>query len=324
MVAIVSLYGLLPTVAGLDDTWARLGRGEASWLVAAALFEVLSFACYVLFFRAVFDEGSIQIGWGRSYRITMAGVVATRLLASAGAGGIVLLVWALNRAGMTAREIADRAATFYVVLYGIYMGALVVAGVGLEIGLFSGPDPFGMTVVPAIFGALVIAAALTAWWWAPGIGHAAEGFRSASGPVARAGRALATVPATIGTGVRGALALVKARRPELAGALGWWGFDIAVLTACLAAYGDAPGFAVVVMAYFVGMLANTLPVPGGIGAVDGGMIGALIAFGVPGGLAIVAVLTYRFFAFWLPIVPGVVAYVQLLREEPARGDGTPA
>jgi putative heme transporter len=72
------------------------------------------------------------------------------------------------------------------------------------------------------------------------------------------------------------------------------------------------------MAYFVGMLANTLPVPGGLGAVDGGMIGALIGFGVDASLAIVAVLTYRLFAFWLPIAPGVIAYLQLLQEEPAQ------
>ena len=67
------------------------------------------------------------------------------------------------------------------------------------------------------------------------------------------------------------------------------------------------------MAYFVGMLGNLLPLPGGVGGVDGGMIGALIAFGVDGGLAVVAVLTYRAFAFWLPTIPGAIAYFQLRR-----------
>jgi uncharacterized protein (TIRG00374 family) len=67
------------------------------------------------------------------------------------------------------------------------------------------------------------------------------------------------------------------------------------------------------MAYFVGMLANVLPLPGGIGGVDGGMIGALIAFGVDGSLALLAVLTYRAFSFWLPTLPGAVAYFQLRR-----------
>jgi hypothetical protein len=79
------------------------------------------------------------------------------------------------------------------------------------------------------------------------------------------------------------------------------------------AFGAAPPAAVVVVAYFVGMLANTLPLPGGIGGVDGGMIGALVAFGADPGLAVVAVLAYRGFAFWLPIAPGALAWVSLRR-----------
>jgi uncharacterized protein (TIRG00374 family) len=114
-------------------------------------------------------------------------------------------------------------------------------------------------------------------------------------------------------GVRGALSLVARRRAGVLGALAWWAFDVAVLWACFRAFGSAPPAAVIVMAYFVGMLANTLPVPAGVGAVDGGMIGAFVAFGVPGGIAIVAVLSYRAFAFWLPTVPGAIAYLQLRR-----------
>jgi uncharacterized protein (TIRG00374 family) len=93
----------------------------------------------------------------------------------------------------------------------------------------------------------------------------------------------------------------------------WWGFDIAVLWACFEAFGAAPSFAVITVAYFVGMLATTLPLPGGVGGVDGGMVGALVAFGTNPGLAIVAVLAYRFFAFWLPIAPGAVAFASLRR-----------
>ena len=59
------------------------------------------------------------------------------------------------------------------------------------------------------------------------------------------------------------------------------------------------------------MLGNLLPLPGGVGGVDGGMIGAFAAFGVDFGLAAVAVLTYRGFAFWLPTIPGAIAYFQL-------------
>ena len=124
-------------------------------------------------------------------------------------------------------------------------------------------------------------------------------------------RRLATVPASAATGVRTALRLVRSRDPGLLGAVAWWYFDIGVLWACFHAFGDAPPFPVIVMAYFIGQLGNTLPLPGGIGGVDGGLIGAFIAFGVDGGLAVVAVLAYRAFSFWLPTIPGAIAYLQL-------------
>ena len=95
------------------------------------------------------------------------------------------------------------------------------------------------------------------------------------------------------------------------GAIGWWGFDIATLWACFHAFGASPNKGVIVMAYFVGWIANTLPLPGGIGGVEGGMIGAFTAFGVGVQGAVVAVLAYRAFSFWLPTLPGGVAYFQL-------------
>ena len=77
------------------------------------------------------------------------------------------------------------------------------------------------------------------------------------------------------------------------------------------AFGDAPPLAVLIQAFFVGMLGNLLPMPGGVGGVEGGMIGALAAFGVDAGLAVVAVLVFRAVTFWLPLIPGVIAYFQL-------------
>jgi hypothetical protein len=65
------------------------------------------------------------------------------------------------------------------------------------------------------------------------------------------------------------------------------------------------------MSCYVGMLVNTLPLPGGIGGVEGGLIGAFLAFGVNPSLAVLAVLAYRTISYWLPTVPGVIAYLRL-------------
>ena len=152
------------------------------------------------------------------------------------------------------------------------------------------------------------------------------GSRAWSGGTGRGARIMAkvvTIPASAATGVRMAIDLVRNREWGVLGAVAWWGFDIATLWACFHAYGpDPPPFAVIVLAYFVGMLGNALPLPGGIGGVDGGMIGAFAAFGVSSDYAISAVLTYRAFAFWLPTLPGAIAYFQLRRRSPCGAKST--
>ena len=104
----------------------------------------------------MFVRGGSRIGWRASYEITMAGLAATRLFASAGAGGIALTAWALRRSGMEPRIVACRMIAFMALLYGVYMGALVVVGLGLYFGVFPGSAPFAITVIPAIFGGAVI------------------------------------------------------------------------------------------------------------------------------------------------------------------------
>jgi uncharacterized membrane protein YbhN (UPF0104 family) len=311
------LYFVLPKVAGLGKTWDRLGHGAPGWLAIAAAFEILSFVGYVALFRTVFVRApAAPIDWRASYEITMAGLAATRLFAAAGSGGVALTVWALRRAGLDRRTVAAQMVVFLTLLYGVYMAALVLFGVGLRTGLLPGGGSFAITILPAIFGGGVIAlflaltlipvdveGRLSAWAQA----------RGANRPGARVLARLVTLPALAATGVRGAIAVGRSRDPLVLGAVAWWGFDIATLWASFHAFGSAPALSVVVMAYFVGMFANVLPLPGGIGGVDGGMIGAFIAFGVGAPIAVVAVLVYRAFAFWLPTVPGAIAYVQLRR-----------
>jgi uncharacterized membrane protein YbhN (UPF0104 family) len=311
--AIAFLYFVLPRLIGLRVTWNRIRQGNVWWLGLGAGLEVCSFAAYIAVFRAVFVRGQSRIGWRESYQITMAGLAATRLFAAGGAGGIALTAWAVRRSGMAARVVACRMIAFLALLYGVYMGTLVICGVGLYLGVFQGPAPFAITIVPAIFGAVVIAVFLAVSLLPDDTERVMGRWREVHGWLGRLGRWLATAPATTGTGVRTAIGLVRSRDPHLLGAIGWWGFDIAVLWACFHAFGAAPPHAVIVMSYFIGMLGNALPLPGGIGGVDGGLIGAFTAFGVPVDVTIVSVLAYRAIAFWLPTLPGAVAYLQLRR-----------
>jgi uncharacterized protein (TIRG00374 family) len=200
-----------------------------------------------------------------------------------------------------------------VLLYAVYMSAFVVDGLGLYLGAFPGSGPFAITVGPAIFGGVVIALFVGVALVPGDLERIVERWSAAQRRAGRLARWLAALSSTAAVGVRTAIDLMRSRDPALLGAVVWWAFDIAVLWACFHAFGSAPPQAVIVMAYFVGMLGNTLPLPGGIGGVDGGMIGAFTAFGVNIELSVVAVLAYRAFAFWLPTVPGAVAYFQLRR-----------
>jgi uncharacterized protein (TIRG00374 family) len=123
------------------------------------------------------------------------------------------------------------------------------------------------------------------------------------------------VLSAIGGGVEDALELIRKRDWRLLGAVGYWLFDNLVLYACLAAFGHAPAFWVVAMAYLVGMLANSIPVPGGFIAVEGGLVGMLLLFGArPGSLVIAAVVIYRALSLWVPALVGSIAFLSLRRE----------
>src|SRR5918992_2306045 len=220
-----SLVLIAPSFADLADTWQRLESGELGWLALALVFAILSFAGHVVLFSAVAGRGGGErIGMRESLQINLAGNAATRLFASAGAGGIALTAWAMRRSGMERSDVGARMVTFHVLLYGVYMAVLVIGGRRPFIRPLPGGGSFAITVVPAIFGAAVIAIVASAQWVRPGEGR------------------IRRFAAPVGKGVRDARRLVISGNVALAGALMWWGFQIGVLWASFHAFGEAPPF----------------------------------------------------------------------------------
>jgi putative heme transporter len=311
------MYFVLPKLAGVGATLHHIEGGDGWWIAIGVVLELLSFAGYVVLFRAVFVGRGAHppgpIGWRESYQITMAGLAATRLFATAGAGGIALTAWALRRSGMEARLVACRMVAFIVLLYAVYAGSVLLDGIGLGTGLFPGGGSFALTIVPAIVAAILIAVVGAMALLPDDVERRLQSWASGSGRLARWVALGVTAPALAASGVRTAIELIRSRDPGLLGAVAWWGFDVSVLWAMFHAFGSPPPFTVIWMAYFLGMLGNLLPLPGGLGGVEGGMIGAFAAFGVDFNLAVLAVLSYRAISFWLPTIPGAVAYFQLRR-----------
>jgi uncharacterized protein (TIRG00374 family) len=313
--AIAFFYFVLPQVTGLQDTWHRINHGDPLWLIVAAVLELSSFVGYIGLLRAICghgDQSHQEIDWKVSYEITMAGVAATRLFSAAGAGGIALTAWALRRAGMAARTIAVRLVAMNVLLYGFYMATVIVVGFLLWTGLLHGGSSFALTLLPALI-ALVLLGIIGSMALLPtDADRLFARWAAGTGRMQKVGKLLVTVPAAASSGVREAIAIVRERPSALWSTAARWGFDIATLWACFHAFGsETPPIGVIILAYFLGTMGNLLPLPGGVGGVEGGMIGAFAAFDVNFGLATVAVLSYRAFSFWLPTIPGAIAYVQL-------------
>ena len=241
----------------------------------------------------------------------MAGLAASRLFGAGGAGGIALTAWALRRSGMPRREVADGSIALLAITYAVYMVVVVLAALGLRTGVLSGPAPFAMTVIPAIVAIVAVLLTLSVLVLPPDVERRLRQRCERGDRIGCWAERPAHVPSALRSGVRDALRRLRPADPALVGALAYWGGQIAVLWAAFQAFGQSPTGGVIVLGFLVGMVGNLLPTPGGVGGVEGGMIGAFVALGVDAGLAVVAVLVYRAFTFWLPTLPGTLAYVQL-------------
>ena len=316
LILIVAIYFFLPRIIGLGDALDELGQADPFWVAIAVAFEIVAFGTYVALFRGVVGGDILPLTWREAYEINMAGLAATRLLSAGGAGGIALTYWALRKAGMERRQSALRMVAFLVLQYIWYPLALIVFGVLLRTGVLPGSSDISVTIIPAaIAGVIIILGILVALIpqdFERRIERFAQGHRRAG-----LARRLASGPATTATGMRTAFDLVA--HPSrgglaVAGAIGFWAANIAILWASFKAFGVTVPLGVIVQGFFLGMLANLFPfAPAGVGAVDAGMIGAFFLFDLPHSSVLAAVLVYRVIAFWLPIPPGIVAFFQLRR-----------
>ncbi len=307
-------YYVLPQIVDLGPTLERLRSGNLWWLGLGVPLEAVSIAALIALFHGVFGRGGSRIGWRASYQITLAGGGATKLFAAAGSGGVAVTVWALRASGLASDAVAKGMVCFELLNYAVYMVALAIGGIGLWTGLLAGGGGPWLTLIPAVFGLAVIAAVLAmAWFATPAERFIAARASSSHGRLQRFWRRMASIPRSVREGLGDAVQLIRGGDRSWLASIPAWGFDIAVLWASFRAFGHSPPGAVVIMGYFVGTLGNALPVPAGIGGVEGGMIGAFLGFGVNGGLTVLAVLAYRTITYWLPLLLEGVAYARLRR-----------
>jgi uncharacterized protein (TIRG00374 family) len=254
-------------------------------------------------FRPIFCQ---NMPWRTSWEIGLAELGAGSIVPASGAGGLALGAWILREGGMPARRIASRSVAFFLIKSSVNFIAVALLGTVMAVGLL-GPDlSLWLTAVPALGALLVIAVVLLV----PRLGVGAP----VSDDEGRTRKAIHEVRKALVGGAREAVQMVRSRNLlVIIGAVGYWAWDNAVLWATFQAFDVSPPITVILMGYLIGQLGGLLPLPGGLGGIDAGLVGTLIVYGTPAAVTVAAVLVYRVILFWLPLLAGAVAFISLRR-----------
>jgi uncharacterized membrane protein YbhN (UPF0104 family) len=291
---------------GLGTLRRHIVRASPGWLAAAVALEALSALSYVLIFRAVFCP---RMSWRLSYQIAMAEQGTNSVLSVSGAGGLALGAWALRRGGMSVELIGRRTVAFFLLTSVANVGGVILFAALYAAGaLGRDPNPqltYGSGVAAVMATAIVLALPRLLARRVPERSTARRG---------RLAKATHFLRGSLGDGVHDALRLLRGRSiGVLGGSLGWVAFDIAVLGVCFEAFGYSPPIGVLALGYLIGQLGGNIPIPGGIGGVDAGLIGTFALYHQPLAPTTAAVFAYHAIALWMPALPGGVAFVQLRR-----------
>ena len=292
---------LLLAVPGLETAGERLIDASPEWVAAGIALELLSVAGYVVLFELVFSRLDRRL----SRLLSLSELAVNSVVSLSGVAGLALGAWVLRSQGFAAERIARRSVLLFVLTSAVSAAAVVVIGIPMWLGLLPGTREPLLTLLPAGVAVAAILGTIAVARWA---GRRAHSWREGGG---RMGLALLAVS----EGVDDALREIRRHDWRVLGAVGYWLFDALTLWASLAAFGHTASFWVVAMAYLVGMIANSVPVPGGFGAVEGGLVGMLDLFdAAPGSTVVAAVIVYRAISLWVPALIGSAAFLALRRE----------
>lgn len=293
--------GLLLAVPSLRSAAERIADANPYWIAVGILLEVLSCVGYVVLFEYVFGK----LGRHLSSRLSLSELAVNSVVSVSGVGGIALGAWVLRSKGFSLQRIAKRSVLIFMLTSIVNVGAVVICGVLMGIGLLSGSVNPLLTWLPAGAALATISATFALARWAGAVSNR-EGF-----PPGR--RAVALI--ALSGGVQDAVDAVRGHDLRLLGSVGYWFFDNLTLFTCFEAYDHTAALGAVIMAYLVGMLANSIPIPGGFGAVEGGLVGMLLLYGErPASVVLAAVITYRAISLWVPSIIGGLAFLSLRRE----------
>lgn len=296
-ILIALVVGLLLAVPGLHGVTHQVVEMPAQLIVLAIVLEILSCAAYVVAFLQVFDRAPIRFG----ARVALSELAFGAAVSLGGAGSVAVGALLLVERGAQPGVVAKRSAILFLLTSGVNLITLAAVGLALWLGILPGNQDPLLSLVPGAVGVVVLLAFLALPW-------ATEKLIEDD----RRGRLATAMRTTAGT-VRATTQLLFKPDWRLLGAFGYLWFDIGVLAVCFWATGHTPPLTTIVLAYQIGYLSNLLPIPGGIGVLDGSFVGMFVLFGVTASHATSATIVYHAISLWVPATWGTVAFLLLRR-----------
>lgn len=308
---LIAAFLFIKLIPGLREAVEDLEKLSLAWLVAVFALEILSETGFVVSWHAIVDPesrlGRDGQGGRMDVRLAWAQLGAGMFIPGGSLSSVSAGAWLLHRLGLPLKRIAERQLALSFLNTAIDALTLIVVGLALAVGVLPGSRNLLLTLLPAAVAAAGVAAALIA---------AARIKRHGRREHPRHVRT-AEAFATLADSVQDTRALLVHRSgwKAVAGALAYLFFDVLVLFTVFTAIHahPAPTFGVVVLAYIIGALGGSIPLPASVGSV-GGMVGMLILYGVGHNVAVAAVLLYQAVGLLVPFVGGGIAYLLLRRQ----------
>ncbi len=294
-ILVALVVGLLLAVPGLHDVAHEVIHMAGPLVLAAVLLEVFSCLCYIIAFLQVFERAPIRLG----ARVALSELAFGAAVSVGGAGSVAVGAWLLVERGANPGRVAERSAVLFLLTSAVNVITLALVGLATWVGILPGSHDVWLTLVPGLVGVIVFFAFLALPYFVDRlVGD-------------RTGGRVVTVLNGTAESVRDTATIL--RRPDwrLIGAFGYLWFDIAVLELCFQAAGGNPPLSTLVLAYQIGYLSNFVPIPGGIGVLDGSFVGMFALYHVNASIATAATVVYHGISLWIPAMWGTAAFLLL-------------
>jgi uncharacterized membrane protein YbhN (UPF0104 family) len=288
-------------VPDLHGVLERVKDAAPGWIALAVALEIASCLGYVAVVRLVLDRAPAR----DVRRLAWAEMAFGAVVPVGGAGGLAVGAWAMRAWGIAWSRIANRSAAIFLLTSAVNGTVLALTGLGVWAGIGSPHTGLVYGLVPAAGAIAGIGFFLLLPYLAVRIGPDPG--------------AVGSLMRRVGSWVRDTERVAFQRNWRVLGSLSYLLFDVAVLWACLKAAGTNPPLLALLLGYQIGYLSNLIPVPGGVGVLEGGLLGALLLYGLPAAPTAAAVVMYHAIALWVPTLGGTLGFVRLRKTVAVRG-----